>query len=651
MEFSIKMEAVASLITAILFLFHYERKNRSLRYHLYTLCLISAEATILLDIAASLGLNAAEGVPLWIDMLLNTAYFLAQHITFSVMAGYSFYLLFEYAPDKHCLYIAVRIIALFCAVLLALIAVNPWTGWFFYFKDGAYMRGPLNKIGYGVLAAELGMLCTCYVRNRRVVSRSMRRLMKIMPPVLLLLGLTQMWVPDTLLAGTISALANMIFFISFQSNRIGLDALTELPDRHRFFRELQTRSQKKHRFHAVLLYLEDFDLINRKYGTAAGDNLLYMTARYLDSLAPAYQAFRMGSTRFLLLGSAGGKTEETAREVKERFEQPWEVLGQQAVMKASVAHMTFELWIREEQGDDGSRKINHILEQLEYTLSCARDSGGGPLCFDRRLREMYERREYVLGCVRKALEEESFQVYYQPIYSCREREFRTAESLLRLFDEQGMPIPPGEFIPLAEKTGLIDDISWLVLKKVCCFLAKHPDLPLKNVSINMSIQQLTDPSFSDRICRCREKYGVPAERLRIEITERTVAEDPAVVRRVMEKMAGEGILFYLDDFGVGYSNLASMMTLPFETVKLDASLVRGVEEKGKAEGTVRLLMQMLHHAGFQVVAEGVETEEQADRMMELSANRIQGYYYARPMPEEVLVGFFEKLARTSDRKY
>ena len=208
-----------------------------------------------------------------------------------------------------------------------------------------------------------------------------------------------------------------------------------------------------------------------------------------------------------------------------------------------------------------------------------------------------------------------------------------------LFDENGVLISPGEFIPLAEKNGLIDEISWLVLKKVCKFLGEHPDLPLKSVSINMSIQQLTDRSLLRRVHSCQAQYGVPSEKLRIEITERTVTENPAQVGAVMAQLAAEGIRFYLDDFGVGYSNLASMISLPFETVKLDSSLLGGIDQNAKLYDTVRLLVQMMHNAGFIVVAEGIERLSQLECVKALGVDRIQGYYYARPMPEKELETF------------
>lgn len=632
MELSTKMEAVALIITITLILFHFDPQNRTnKRYLLFNGCLFSSAITILLDLVTSWLINDPLSAPLWLNMHLNTLYFLAQHLTFSLMAGYCFYLLFEHSSDWKCLYIATTVIGVFFTLLEIGVLCNYKTGWFFYFKDGIYLRGPLNKIGYAAVGIELTMLVICYMRHKSIASRSLRKLMHIMPPLILLLGIMQQIFPNILMNGTISSLANLILFISFQSSRIGQDALTGLPNRHAFFQEMEVRRRKKQYFHLLLFYLEDMDLINRRFGMKEGDALLYMVGRYLEEYAPHYRAFRFSSTSFLLCGSFPEYPEHislVAEALQNRFDRPWEAAGITSRITVSVAHMVCS----SSETDD-----SHIISQLEYTLARSRETGGSSVIFfDNLLKEQFERSQYVLAQVRRALEQESFRIFIQPIYSLAEEEFTTGETLLRLNDECGQAISPAEFIPLAEKTGLIDEISWLVLKEVCRFLAGTPDFPLETISINMTARQLSDPDFFQKIHSCINKYGISPERLRIEITERTITENPALVRSVMTQMASEGLRFYLDDFGVGYSNLAGMMTLPFETIKLDSSLLKEIAANEKAFQVVKLLVALLHHAGFIVVAEGLETKEQVEKAAEIGFDRIQGFYYAKPVPAEAL---------------
>ena len=165
----------------------------------------------------------------------------------------------------------------------------------------------------------------------------------------------------------------------------------------------------------------------------------------------------------------------------------------------------------------------------------------------------------------------------------------------------------------------------------------------------MSSQQRTDRNFLQRIHSCLAQYNVAPEKLRIEITERTITENPLLVRTVMAQMAAEGVRFYLDDFGVGYSNLSGMMNLPFETVKLDSSLLKNIETDEKAMNVVRLLVQLLHNAGFLVVAEGLERSGQVEKAASANVDRIQGYFYAQPMEATEIVDFFSDTQQKRSR--
>lgn len=324
-----------------------------------------------------------------------------------------------------------------------------------------------------------------------------------------------------------------------------------------------------------------------------------------------------------------------ANTVLQRFNDKWEHRDGKTLLKVNIAHM----FLSAQESDE-----NKIISQLEYTLSYAREnSKNSILLFNEELCKMYERSTYVFTQMKKAIENESFEIYFQPVYDCQLKKFTTAESLLRLFDDKGKMISPSEFIPIAEKCGLIDDISWIVMKKIFNFFKTYPDFHIQSISVNLSMQQLTDETFIKNILLWRDKYDVSLEQIRVEITERSIAENPQIVEKTMLQLTNEGMKFYLDDFGIGYSNLSNMISLPFETIKLDMSLVRDIDTKPKKYQIIEALSHMLHTAHFIIVAEGVETKEEAIKIHELNINRIQGFYYAKPMPEKEFVQFIEKM--------
>ncbi len=634
MEFSIKMEIVALVILAILVMFHLDRQNsNNTRYRLFSASLAFTATTIIFDIGCTLALDMGTAVPIWLNIAMNTIYFIALDMTFSVIAIYCFYIMFEHSVDRHCYVIATRSIKVFAGILLAINLLNIRYGWIFTFENGVYERGAFNQIGYIPLFVEVGMFCICYLRNRAVVGTSMKRLVQTLPTLVLLMTVIQTLSPNLILTGTLASVVCMILFINFQSSRNGRDALTGLPNRTNFTQEIRARRKHGEPVHMIMVHLDRFEEVNKKYGVKMGDAVLFSIAGYLESKMDGYQVCRFGNTTFLLMAKSAGRKRDIQyiRKLKERFDAPWIQGDREALVHVSIAHRLANFAGYDE---------NVAIDQLEYALNIVREAGGnGVICFDEELKKQYVRREYVLDRVKNAIRKRSFEVYFQPLYNSRNNQFDTAESLIRLKDKDGSYISPAEFIPLAEKYGLMEEITWQVLEQVCMFLGEYPDLCLKQISVNIPVGQLLDPKLSEQIDRVCSTYHVSAKKLRIEITERAMTDEPDRVKMVMDELAEKGVKFYLDDFGIGYSNLSMVMELPFETVKLDASLLSKMTNGEKEYRTMQLLVDMLHNSGFQVVAEGIEKVEEMQAARRLQIDRIQGFYYARPMPPKAVVEF------------
>lgn len=630
------MEAVAMVYIAVIALFHLSGQNMSgVRHKLFGWCLLLAEGTTALNILTIFMLDEGANIPLALNVIVNMLYFLGMNTLLSCVAIYAFYVLFDHAQDRHCFYIAMRLITTFFVIMQLLVVTNPWAKWLFYFKDGKYYRGWLNRSSYLMLLVELGMLCMCYMRNRKNVSRAMRRLMQMLPPVVLFLAVIQIFIPDIFLNGTLAAVVCLIFYMSFQSNKLYQDPLTELPNRTAFLDELRKARKKGKKMHLLMIHLEQFEMVNQKFGMQTSDDVLFMVARYLDQVSADYQAFRFRNTRFIMLGTYAGEEAKVtiAKKIQSRFMEPWQVGSTEYILRAGIACVVA----------DPQEEARQVIDEMEFAIEYSSEHSANSLvCFDQKIQGQFERRAYVLEQLRRALENDTLQVYFQPVYDCRRNQFTSAETLVRLRDEGGNFISPGEFIPLAEANGLIDEISWVVFRRVCAFLKAHPQLPLDAVSVNLSVQQMEDITWMKRLQAFLRVNRIGKTRICIEITERTMAENPPMVAKLMRELGGEGITFYLDDFGIGYSNLTSLLKLPFEVVKLDTSLIKGIETEEKIYEMVLHLIEMLHSAGFEVVAEGVETEEQVQTAKGLSIDRIQGYYYAKPMPGDELVKFLDK---------
>ncbi|MDB7831213.1 putative bifunctional diguanylate cyclase/phosphodiesterase [Intestinimonas butyriciproducens] len=636
-KWSLAAELLAAMMIVVLMAYYREKKLAVTRKgKVYRSCLGLSLATVLLNAVCAYTIKHTEQVPRAVNLILNSAYFLVAVLTCSVIVLYLCYLILEHVYDKRHLRRALLCISGGTLGYLLLILWNLSSGVLFSFDPGGnYRRGPLNRIGYALMAAELLLLAVCYVQNRASVNRPMVKLMHTLPPLAIFLAAFQLAYPQVLLNGMMMAMADLILFISFQSSRIETDGLTGIGNRNSFFAELSLRVAGRQQFQIVLLSLQQFVTINQRFGHQRGDAFLYEVARYLDGLCRQARAFRFGNVEFAVVFPWRGETEATdnLQKLRERFQRNWRLGEVETRLTARFAELicTGQSW-----------SPTQIIEGLEYGLRLAKAGPEDTVRFNERTAALLEKERMLVNIMRRSVLEQRFQVWYQPIYDCRSGAFTSAEALLRLQDYEGNMISPAEFIPLAEETGLIGELSWIVLEGTCRLLGSGRVPDLRSVSINLSMQQFAEQELISRIVDSLDRNGVSHDRLKVEITERVLLQDMDRMRTAMAEMASRDIHFYLDDFGTGYSNLSCVLDLPFECVKLDQSLVAEFPDDQRADLLVRTLVCLFHNMGLQVMAEGVEAVPQAETLARYGADWIQGYYYARPMPESELIPFLKE---------
>ncbi|MBP5702035.1 MAG: EAL domain-containing protein, partial [Lachnospiraceae bacterium] len=244
-----------------------------------------------------------------------------------------------------------------------------------------------------------------------------------------------------------------------------------------------------------------------------------------------------------------------------------------------------------------------------------------------------------------AIKNNKFEMYYQPIYSTRDGKFVSAEALIRLRDEQLGFISPALFIPAAEKSGSILQIGEFVIKDVCRFLSES-DLAnsgIRFLEVNLSVVQCMQANMASRIRDILDEYKISPDRINFEITETASEYLADAVLRTMSDISDNGNGFSLDDYGSGYSNLSRVMSFPYRIIKLDKSLVDGLGDKRSYE-IVRQTISLLKSLGAEIVVEGVEDKQKAEWFSDMGCEYIQGYYYAKPMPEHEFIAFCKSSA-------
>jgi EAL domain-containing protein (putative c-di-GMP-specific phosphodiesterase class I) len=262
---------------------------------------------------------------------------------------------------------------------------------------------------------------------------------------------------------------------------------------------------------------------------------------------------------------------------------------------------------------------------------------------DDHLRKYYRYHE-VAAEIRSALDEDRLEVYYQPIFSTERNCYVSCEALARIRRADGSLISPGEFIPVAEDTGLIIRIGDRVLEKVCALLSKQKEVcdTLDYIEVNLSVAQFKQADLFDKFVEITSRYGVDPAKINLEITETASIEAKKTLLDTMKLFLEHGVSFSLDDFGKGQSNLMYVVEMPVSIIKLDMDMIKAYFVENKAKHVVATTVKMAHDLGLHVVAEGIESEHELESMRSENIDFIQGYYFSRPVPSEEFVSLISK---------
>ena len=628
----------ALALAIVLFLFFMDNKN-GMRHmatsaKLFLASLLMTAMTAITDLLTGYLLQQTE-VPLWENMLVNTLYFLTAVVTTTILALYLFRKILEHTHERHCMHRAYVGLTVIFVIYLGMVIANIWNKQLFYFlEDGTYCRGPLNGLGYIATSMQLVLVLVCFVRNRETASATLHRVLMMVSPIVPLCIIIHMRHPDIMLNSFIIALVVMVLFLTFQGQRHGVHALTQLNDRHRFFAEVDHRIATDEPFQVFLINIKHFGAINQKYGNQFGDEILYRFAFALEKLLPGSMTFHMNGTVFSLVQRYTHQhvSEKQCGILLDFLEKGIQCAGHQVDLEYFVAHY---ITCGEE------KSAMDLYETVEYAVSKAyRMKCRYTQCGLEESNEI-KRRRYLIEKLQTVDRKHGYEVWFQPTQCLSTGRFCSMEALVRLRDTDGTMISPGEFIPIAEQTGQISPITWFVLEEVCRTLKNNPALSDITVSINVPQTQLLEKGFVRRFIGIVEQAGVDPKHICIEFTERSLLDNFRQTLNVMDELAERGFRFYLDDFGVSYSNFNCLLQLPFAMIKLDSCLVHLDKDGNKNYTTLRTLTNLFHEMELVVIAEGAETEDEVRMLTEQGVDRVQGFALARPMPVDKLLEFYQ----------
>ena len=427
------------------------------------------------------------------------------------------------------------------------------------------------------------------------------------------------------------------------------DALTGLPNwellRDRLAQGLAAAGRSDGEVALLLIDLDRFKEINDTLGHSYGDKLLCKVGPRLRSvLREGDTVARLGGDEFavlLPLVAGIGEAEQVAARLREALHQPFDVDGVALDVEASVG-IALSPW----HGTD----TEALLRNADIAMYVAKELKAGAVVFEPEEHVTAPSRLTVLGDLRRALEGtgELF-LNYQPKYTLDGERIEGMEALLRWqHPTQGL-IPPGDFIPAAEGTGIIlrltEHVLELSLAQLRCWMDAGLAVP---VAVNLSTRCLLDAGLPEMVARLLAEHGVPARLLRLEVTESAVMGDAARCMEVLQRLHDLGVKLSIDDFGTGYSSMAYLRRLPVDELKIDRSFVLGMTTTAHDAVLVRTAIDLGHNLGLTVVAEGVEGAEHVSALRDLGCDIAQGYHFARPMGGEQMSELLARVGTIHD---
>jgi diguanylate cyclase (GGDEF)-like protein len=385
----------------------------------------------------------------------------------------------------------------------------------------------------------------------------------------------------------------------------------------------------------MFIDLDDFKTVNDSLGHAAGDVVLQEVARRLQTaVRPADTVARFGGDEFaVLLDGINDSSDaaDVAGRILRALELPFDLEGTQVYPRASVGICLAD-------HDVGAADAEELLRNADVAMYMAkRDSKGGYRVFEPAMHERVVERLELQTELQRALEENQLEVHYQPVVRLNESADYGVEALLRWVHPTRGTIPPLQFIPFAEETGLIIPIGRWVLQEACrqgaLLHEEFPRTPPLTISVNLSVKQLQSESIMEDVRQALESSGLEPSRLVLEITETVMMADADLAVRRLEELKALGVLLAMDDFGTGYSSLSYLSRFPIDILKMDRSFLSAEHADS---GLAAAIIGLGNSLNLDVVAEGIELPEQMAALRNLGCELGQGFLFARPMNQKAL---------------
>lgn len=641
-DISFRVQSLALAVVILLIIDFLKNKKLPLRSTVVFGCFLFVGAfNLVADFVSYFTLLNYQVVPGWVNRIVHIAFIGSLELLTVCLFLYVFYL---QGAQKRLLKWQV-ILAVTPFVLAAVTSVFAPIE-YVVDEHGAYSTGLMVYILYGSIVVYVLATCVLLFRKNNTVSKESnanyaraRITVAVGLGIWIVVALIQFITKYVLISSIGNSLMLLYIYLNFENPKRYADDETDTLNRQAFHIMVPEMLARRRTFWLVNFTVDDNDQISRSMGYDVMKVILRTAADRLRTVVPRSGFFHSRSNTLSVFVSDRDQLDALLKRAGTAdFQVPW---------NNGTFKPQYHITIMECPKYGGTS--DEIYDTMDYVMEHHRHHEKVHVLWVDE--ETIRNRDYskqVLAVLTKAVQEKAFDVVYQPIWSTQENRFASAEALVRLQDcgDLGF-ISPEIFIPMAEQHGMIGEIGSIVFEKVCSFASENRlwEKGVNYIEVNLSGMQSVDPALPAQLMSVMHKYGIQPKFINLEITETASIDGGEMLDVNMKRLRSLGCHFSMDDFGTGYSNLAKMAKVHFELVKLDKSLIWPAFGEKPEEPMVILnsCISMILQLGAHIVAEGVETQEQADFLTEQGVNYLQGYYYSKPISGDT---FLEKLSAT-----
>ncbi len=630
---NVQAQCCGVMLLLILLVFYLnQRKLNLITEKAFWMTFVTSFVCIVLDILSVIAIVYRNQLPEFVVSVVCRAY-LFSLVSVAASCLYYMYVDVYLAAEKY--RIRVILYNLLLVIAFLFIFLLPIKYHYEPEKQELYTYGPAIVATYTFVALFLISLIVIMWRWRKKINPNRTRAVQILLGLWLTAAAIQAVHNKLLLVGYAQCLGIMILYLKMENPEANIDRKTGLFNQNALKLYLEQMYNKGMDFAVLSLSFDRTE--NQKLSAEERRQDLVALRNYLLRIKDALVFINVDE--MIVIWKDTKAAEIWTEKFRDYLEKEW--------LQKADEHIHPMLVFLPGRGPLKEYKdvyaLAHYVKEnrLEYT------ENNFQLIDEEIIHEMYHEKT-IIRQITEAMELDRVEVFYQPIYSVKEQRFSSAEALVRIRNEKDELVPPGLFIPIAERNGMIIRLGEMVFEKVCAFLREKQlaQYGIDYIEVNLSMVQCADKHLAERFIQIMEKYHVNPKMINLEITESASMSAKRILLDNMRNLMNYGVKFSLDDFGTGQSNLNYIVDMPVAIVKFDRGMLKAYFENGRASYVMDAAIRMIHGMGLQIVSEGIETEYQYKTMENIGISYIQGYYFSKPLPElEFLQFLYNNLAQ------